>query len=266
MPMRLILFILLSSLWAGPAFAQFGPTGSKGAPINNIVIQTMMTKYYERPDGVNVKAVLRIYEGEAKDRNAMPPIIGFMAGLFLKYPNKVDSFLPEKPTAFEMSVISSAMRLAGLNDRLRRLQEVWGGPAQDVLTQSVPQRLAQLKPANADGLDVLWGAFFATGETRYVQPILDTYARFANLSDQQAADVLTFGRFMETRGDPASLRAVFVRYPEVERPALIIASTALWGLKANARTHAPVARFLTQYEAKQASKPAGKALKIYRAG
>jgi hypothetical protein len=266
MMVRLIFFALSIVLCAGPSLAQFGPTGSKTDPINNIVIQTMMMKYYERPDGINVKGVLKTYEAEAKDRNAMPPIIGFMAGLFLKYPNKVDSFLPEKPTAFEMSVITSAMRLVGLTERLRRLQEAWGGSPRDVVAQSVPQRLNQIKPANADGLDVLWGAFFATGETRYVQPIVDTYARFADVSDQKAADALTFGRFMETRGDPASLRAVFARYPETERPVLILASTALWGLKANAKSHAPVARFLSQFEAKQAGKPAGKALKIYRAG
>jgi hypothetical protein len=265
MPLRLMLFVLIGLIWAGPASAQFAPTSSRSNPINNVVIQTMMMKYYEKPAGINIPGVLKIYEAEAKDRNAMPPIIGFMAGLFTKYPNKIDSFLPEKPSAFEKSVISSGMRLAGQTARLSQLQNAWGGPAKDIVEQSVPQKLTQIKPTNGDGLDVLWGAFFATGETRYVQPILDTYTRFANMSEQKAEDALTLVRFIEKQGDAASLRAVFVRYPETERPALILASTALWGLKANAKSHSPVARFVTQFETAQANKTAGKVLKIYRA-
>jgi hypothetical protein len=149
---------------------------------------------------------------------------------------------------------------------LRRLDAAWGGPARDVVAQSVMQRLTQLRPANPDGLDVLWGAFFATGETRYVQPILDAYERFANASEQRSEDVLAFGRFSETRGDPAAIRAALARYSDAERPAFLTAGAALWGLKANARQHAPVARFLSQYEAREAGKPAGRTLKAYRSG
>jgi hypothetical protein len=264
MPFRMTFLVLLGLIFTGPASAQFAPTGGTPNPINNVILQTTMVKYYESPKGVNVVAILKIYEESTKDRDSMPPIIGFMAGLFTKYPTKIDSFLPEKPTAFEKSVISSALRLTGQSARLSRLQEAWGGPARDILVQSVPQKIGQIRPVNGDGLDVLWGAFFATGELRYVQPIIDTYVKFANASEQKAEDALTVGRFINTRGDPTAMRAVVARYPQAERMPMIIASTALWGLKANGSTHKPVSRFLSQYEAKNAGTPAGKALKTYR--
>jgi hypothetical protein len=70
---------------------------------------------------------------------------------------------------------------------------------------------------------------------------------------------------MSKQVDASALRSVLARYPEAERPAFLIAATAMWGLKANAIKHAPVARFLSQFEAKQGSGLAGRTLKAYRA-
>jgi hypothetical protein len=156
-----IFFVILSvfyclSMNVGSAVAQFGPIGTPTNPVNTITIETMMVKYYEKPNGINVPGVLKVYASEVKNRDAYPPIIGFMAGLFVKYPNKIDSFLPSQPSQFEKNVITSAFRLAGLTERLKKLEASSGAPGQDAVARTVTSRLTQIRPANGDGLDILW--------------------------------------------------------------------------------------------------------------
>jgi hypothetical protein len=95
-------------------------------------------------------------------------------------------------------------------------------------------------------LDILWGAFFASGDDRYVRMILDFFAKTANRSEAVALDLTKI--VIAMLGGPNEIFGeIKAKYGETFGRQMAYAATAEWALLANARQHPIVDKTLATY-------------------
>jgi hypothetical protein len=162
--------------------------------------------YYARPDIGTVPSLLaELDRSGAGDWTARPPIIGFIAGLLITNPGQTD-LLPRNASLSLRRDYALALSLAGMRGRgLKAAQQGGLDAQQQALIRSAPA-LSRLTIRNGTELDYSWGAAFATGDARYVRPIV---RRFVQLTSrrQKADDILAGATFMRTgQGDMQSLK------------------------------------------------------------
>jgi hypothetical protein len=95
-------------------------------------------------------------------------------------------------------------------------------------------------------LDIFWGAFFSSGDERYVRRIIDFLAQTANRSEPIAIDIARTAVAMS--GGPKEVYGQLKgKYDQRLAMEIIFAATAGWALGANARRHEKVAHAMTAY-------------------
>jgi len=197
--------------------------------------------FYAAPDLDRVPALLR--EAEAKGLLARPdaiaPIAGFLAGLFIAHPGRIDGWLTEPYAAGVEPALATALMLAGERGRAAAYAALrsWPGDVQARLLAPRPDlRVATiLSPAD---LDALWGAGFATGDPAYPARILDHVAEAldggAAVGDLLLASDVAFTRTPEGQ---AAMQALRGRLDEAGLRRAVMGAAALWGLASNAHQH-----------------------------
>ena len=225
---------------------------------------SLMADYYKAPANTNVPGLLKTFELSAASRinDSYPPVIGFMAGLFIKYPDQISAFIPEKPSPLIQNIIAAGLGLAGHPSEIKRYGALWGWSDATIAQRSEGPALLAMPANSATDFDLNWGASYATGEGRFVRKIVDAYARTAERKDIDVEDIVKLTIAIDNPSDTATIQKVLGKYSQQDKLSVVLASTALKFLKANARQHGFVATTLQQVEVEN---PTSKAMTGWRA-
>lgn len=108
-----------------------------------------------------------------------------------------------------------------------------------------PSSPLRFEVSNADHLDILWGAFFGSGDIRYVRKIVGVVERVNRNQQVDLEDVIFSARHVG-RDDPR-FRRLGDKYRHSGAEAVrdyILGLTALWALGSNSKQHDIVGRYV----------------------
>lgn len=226
----------------------------------------VITRFQDDPRMARLEGYLQALADRPMDWDDYPVLVGFFAATFQRHPDWIDKLLPARFDAKTADVVLAALQLSGQPPPAATLRARLSAAGQDAKLGAelagLPTKLEDLKVAFPTHLDILWGAFFATGDTRYVRPILDFFAAVANQSDAVAIDITRLTVAMSS-GAKDDLQQVKSRHDQVTLVRMIYASTAELALIANARSFPAVKRTLADYVAANGEKPAAKSLAAF---
>jgi len=146
-------------------------------------VDDWMINYYRKPQPGQVSAALETLQRHqvfVTHRSAEALFAGFLAIVFrdnsqqaLSWAEHSDSYSKELRRTVWLALWLSNIRWAH-HHLSRRAQDATGEDLDylQILLNNEPFNLRQLKPANPSHLDMLWGAFFASGESQYVKRII----------------------------------------------------------------------------------------------
>lgn len=192
-----------------------------------------LTFFYRQPDASRVPGIIAALEPQGTTNAQLPPILGFLAGLFTKYPEKIDIFLTPEPGPRIRRAIVLALVMADQGEKAARQAKVWGIDIDPIRNAA---RLSAVRLVAPGDFDLMWGASFATGEARYAEAVFDFFAAFANREDVEPEDIDTVANFRRTRNSDA-LKAVARKYGPDRAREMIAVGAALWSLRSNAQQH-----------------------------
>jgi hypothetical protein len=197
-----------------------------------------------------------------EDWSDYPVLAGFFAAIFQRHPDWIDRLLPARFDAKTADTVALAFRLSG-QQPTAAVRTRLAAAGHDARLSSefagLPTSLDSLRIVTPTHLDIMWGAFFATGDARYAERILAFFAVTANQSEAVAIDITRMTLALGT-GAMADIRQLRSRYNDAALIQMGYAATAQWGLNVNSRHFAVVKQVVTTYIAANAGKPAAKAL------
>ena len=226
----------------------------------------IIARFHQDPRVERLDGYLQGLVNSPKDWSDYPVLVGFFAASFRRHPDWIEKLLPAQFDAKTGDAIAAALRLAGQNSITPALRVRLATPGHDDKLNSelagLPSRLEDVPLATATHLDIVWGAFFATGDMGYVRRILDVFAHVANGSDAVALDVTRLTVAMGG-GSKDGLEQIKARHDRATLRMIVHASTAEWALIANAQNFPAVKQLLESYVAQQPDKPAAKSLSAF---
>jgi hypothetical protein len=249
--------------WVFIAFLAVGLVNSTTAPAwgeeATPVSEADLTYFYKTPSSALVARLITHYEvlRTAEKPAARPPLMGFFAASFQRYPGDIDKMIPESLSPAMMELLAVSLRLAGQQAKAEALVAILktkDAVVPDLAT--IPSSLDGVVALGPSEFDLLWGASFATGDAQYSSKILTRFVDIANVGDN-ADDLVRIVRTMESGKVDNWL--VDKRGEEGARE-LIPISTALWALHSNAQQHLFVQNMVNDYIMAHPSEPAAKAL------
>src|SRR3954462_9689628 len=102
--------------------------------------------------------------------------------------------------AIPCTLFDAALKLTGNESARRklkpRLDEAGHDPSLQVELANLPSQLTDIRIVRPTHLDIFWGAFFASGDERYVRGIVDFLAQTADRSEPIAFDTLAIALAM----------------------------------------------------------------------
>jgi hypothetical protein len=139
--------------------------------------------YYRNPQPEAVGDMLAALDRDPafrQNRSAAMPTAGFLAGVFMAHPERVAEWASRSAElgAEIRRTVWFALWLAdtaATRQYLRQRQEAAAGADREYLaklTQRWPGSLAKLRPTHPGQVDMLWGAFFSSGDGDYVRGIV----------------------------------------------------------------------------------------------
>jgi hypothetical protein len=223
------------------------------------VSEADMTFFYKNPSPGRVSEIILYFDTLVRSNrpSAEPPTIGFLAAAFQKYQGDIDKMIPDGLSTTMQWTVATALRLAGQDAKARSMADHLresGSAAPD--WARVPSSLDAVAVTGPSEFDLMWGASFASGDPRYCSRILDRFASVANV-DGNADDMVSIAR---SYGTGADMRWVVEKRGSDKARELILQSTALWALDANARQHEFVRAAVGKYINAHPGEPASKAL------
>lgn len=141
-----------------------------------------ITFYYKNPDPNRIPDAVKYMSrsGILDNKNATPPIFGFLSGVFRKNPEKINTWLKDwrnlKENHLEAVILGlwysglpdSKLRASSLLDKHPKLK-----PEFSFMIQASPMVIEEIPLEQGPWvLDALWGEFMATGEKTPVQRII----------------------------------------------------------------------------------------------
>jgi hypothetical protein len=196
----------------------------------------LFLNYYKNPRPERLVGFLDRY-AKNTDWSAFPPIVGFFAVIFREHPDWIERLMPAHFDASSAEAVDAALLLSGSSALRQRLRSHLDQPGSDARLKNelanLPPRITDIRIARPTHLDILWGAFFASGDERYVRMIIDFLAQTANRSEPIALDVARTTAAMS--GGPQEIYGQLKgKYGEALGAEIIVAATAGWALGANA--------------------------------
>lgn len=153
------------------------PADSKKEPaMSENELNDFMVYYYLHPKPEKVsQAVQTMHKiGYLQNESAGAPITSFLSLILGSTPSTIETTLADfsaySPT--EQQVLLRALWLADTLQSKMALQKLVVGNENAELLQFPPPKLEQIPVESPDVLDMLWGAFMATGDEKYVLPII----------------------------------------------------------------------------------------------
>jgi hypothetical protein len=246
-----LVFVVLTT-WG--AYAQ--PTSRPSAADNTLGF------FYKDPRPERLDEIFAALRAQPRKWDAYPPLAGLLAGVFKLHPEQIERFAPNAADPKIASTLLAAMQLSGQRTKAELLRAKSGRGLDERLEvefAGLPARLEDLRIRTPTHLDILWGASFANGDSRYVQPIIDFFAETANVSELVALDVAKI--VIAMAGGPKDvLTELKTKYGEARGRQMVYAASALWATQSNARQHAFVKQTTTKYIQDHPGTPATKAL------
>lgn len=186
----------------------------------------------------------------AQSWEAYPPVAGFYAFVFRKYPADVEKLIPQAPDAKVAETLAAALRLssntAEYEKFLPRLAQTGRDLQLAAVFANLPSRLEDLQITTPSNLDILWGASFASGDAKYVVMIIDYFAKTANLDEEIARDIVR--TVIAMAGGPREIfNELRTRYGVLAARQVVFAASALWAIQSNARQHEFIDHVVTTY-------------------
>lgn len=232
---------------------------------------SLMLLYYQNPQPERLIGYLERYQKSAsatpRPWGAYPPVVGFFAVVFREHPEWIERLLPARLDAMSAVAVDEILRLSGNSAVKQNLQARLADAGSDPILKSelsgLPAQIMDIQIARPTHLDIFWGAFFASGDERYVRKIIDFLARTADRSEPIAVDVALTTVAMS--GGPTDIyNRLKEKYDQTLRTEVVFAATAGWALGANARRHEKVAHAMTVYISEHPSAFATKVLTVLR--
>ena len=201
---------------------------------------SFMTDYYHAPDvDAAVEHIKSLeQEGMLRGGKAVPPVVGFLAGLFAENSKSIDKFLPVFSDETTRYVLAVALAYAGEKERaVAYLSETAEGRKKVSYIELYPENLKALPITRADDLDILWGATFATGDATYVQPIFYFIDQIAQSGQVSIEDILILSASVNQKGNLKELNRIRRQYGKKRLMKMAILASAIWSVGSNASRH-----------------------------
>lgn len=142
-----------------------------------------MMNYYNSPQPENISLALETLASEKTltiNPGAQAPSAGFLSSIFQNNPQHIEAWLKQcEPYSGELKrTVWLGLWLSDTDFSRQYLsQKIPSAIGADLaylklLTQNKPFNLRELKPNDPGQLDMLWGAFMASGDTQYVKRII----------------------------------------------------------------------------------------------
>lgn len=232
--MRRLFFLIMFIVAVSPAMAGTAFQSDRD-------FSPWLTFYYENPDPNRVPDAIRYMSksGILDKDSAIPPISGFLSGVFRNNPDKVASWLSQLNSLKEqhLGVVVLGVWYAALPDSQKIVYGLLKKhpklkPHFEFLYQGTPMIVEQIPLEQGSWvLDALWGKFMATGDSAPVERIISTLP------------------WIDVKGD-------------VNR--LVIGGSAGWSLTSNAVQHKRVLELCEAAEKTQTAEVAAKLREVIK--
>jgi hypothetical protein len=231
---------------------------SQSPDLNNV-----LGFFYKDPRPERLTGFFASMQSQFPNWDAYPPAAGLFAGVFSLHPDWIERLTSNAPDPKAASTLIAALRLSGQPAKAELLRTKFTASGLDAKLETefagLPGRIEDLRITTPTHLDIFWGASFATGDGRYVRPIIDFMAETADISELIAIDVAKIAIGMG--GGPKDVLAgLKEKYGEAQARKLIYAGVALWATRSNATQHEYVKQAIAGYIAGHPGTPATKAL------
>jgi hypothetical protein len=139
-------------------------------------LNDFMVYYYLHPTPEKISQAVKAMHkmGYLQKESACAPITSFLSLIFRLNPSAIETTLADfssySPT--EQQLFLRALWLADTAQTKMALQKLVVGNENAELLKSVPPKIEQIPVESPDVLDMLWGAFMATGDEKYVLPVI----------------------------------------------------------------------------------------------
>jgi hypothetical protein len=234
----LALGLLLSAV--APAAAQKAPTSP-------------FTYFYLDPKPETISGFLDGYSKRPAEWGAYPPMVGFFAVVFRRFPDWADRLSPVTFDGKTAVTVAVAYRLSGLPPMPAALRDRLFATPPDAELQAqlinLPARIEELTISTPTHLDMMWGAFSAGGEDRYVRKILGFLAATIDSSHELGIDVTKFTVAYTSNHAQDVVPEMRAKYDDTRLRQIVYASAAQWALVSNAQQHPRVREIIDAYRA-----------------
>jgi hypothetical protein len=161
-------------------------------------IDTWVSFYYRnpQPDLIPIFINSLSQEGYLKEETAVEPIMFFLSFIFRDNPHEIANWLSqvlENLSYLEQEIIITAVFLSNTLESQEYLNELSQSNEPDIqdlinsFKDQVPPNIEEIPIENPSILDILWSAFMATGEEKYVIRIISALSKnnSQDVSDQE---------------------------------------------------------------------------------
>jgi uncharacterized protein (UPF0297 family) len=177
MKTRLICALLLFSVWS-PTYAREDP------PPESDEFYDFLTYYYLEKDTESVIKWLKQLQDSRtleEHESAINPIVGFLSVIFSENPAKVERFA--KSAAFSGKAKEAVQTALWFSGHAETIGEVFGETPTCAKAKRVG--LKKWRIEDAGDLDMMWGAFLASGDVAYVRRVIDVLDKEHELSGDE---------------------------------------------------------------------------------
>lgn len=226
----------------------------------------LFVNYYRHPEPERLIGSLERFQ-QQPNWYAYPSVTGFFAVVFHEHPDWIQRLVPDHLNARSAEAVAAALQLSGQAQSRQSLQPRFDDAGTDANLErefaGLPVAIGDLRVTRPTHLDILWGAFCASGDQRYVQMIIAFMAKTAERSEQIALDIARTA--VALSGGPSETYGQLIdRYGQELGIEIIIAASAGRGLGSNGARHEAVAEAMTTYIAAHPTSYTTKILTVLR--
>ncbi|CAN0541382.1 unnamed protein product, partial [Laminaria digitata] len=205
------------------------------------------TFFYKQPNPDSVPRIIRLLSAEAmKDPDRQPPLIGLLSSIFRQFPDRVPEWVALADGQTAKGIVAQALWYADRQQEgLNAIREAGYSESSVEWLGRQPSTRLIFEISNADQLDILWGAFFGSGEVRYLFPIAEAIDRVSEDRRIDLEDVIFAASHVGREN--ARLRRDGEKYKRLGRRVLedySLAIAALWALGSNSTQHDMVRQYI----------------------
>ncbi len=184
---KLAVFFLLLMVSIRPAFAAEPAPAAEASGFSE-----WMSYYYMHKDASKTGQFIQWLQSAQILENkstAVPSIAAFLSFIFRDNSTQISEWVKSaNPTGNTKKAVELGLWLSGRGDAIPELFN-----ETPKFSKASARSLADISPQKPEHLDMMWSAFFATGEEKYVQKIINVLDEHINLSGEKTIDMLTRG-------------------------------------------------------------------------